>query len=84
MSKKTLPNELVRVMAENTIEKLREIDCLYVSHFASDTSGAIREGAVLLSIAVDDSKDKGDGFKYLIGLPRHVKITPYLGNYFSR
>ena len=84
MPKKTPPKEMLDCVTEPTLEALRDIDCLYVSCHASDTSGAIRSGAILLAIAVDKQKDGGDGFRYLIGLPRGVKISPYLSNYFNR
>lgn len=84
MPKKTPSKEMLGCITEPTLEALRDIDCLYVSRFATDTSAAIGAGAVLLAIVVDHAKDKGDGFRYLIGLPRDVKITPYLSNYFSR
>lgn len=78
------PKKMLECITKETLEQLRGIDCLYVSHFACDASQALRAGAVLLAVAVDHSKDKGDGFRYLIGLPKSVKITEYLSHFFSR
>jgi hypothetical protein len=83
MPKKTPPKELLRAITESSIEALRDIDCLHVCKYADDASGAIRSGAVLLAIAQDSEKDS-EGFRYLIGLNRTTKITPYLSNYFER
>jgi hypothetical protein len=84
MPKKSPPQELLRVINDTTIEALADIDCLYVSKFATDTSAAIQSGAVLLAIAVDNDPENHDGFRCLIGLRRGTEITPYLSNYFSR
>lgn len=84
MPKNTPSKELLNAITEQTIEALANIEQLHVCSFASDTSAAIQSGAVLLSIASLKNDDRGDGFRYLIGLPRGREVTPYLSNYFQR
>lgn len=83
MPKKTPQKELVSVMTDSTVEALRDIAQLHVGRFATDASQAMLSGCVLLAIAVDSTPNRGDGFLYLLGLPRGVKVTPYLSNYFQ-
>jgi len=87
MPKKTPSKELLNVLTASTIESLGNIARLRVSQYASDTSGAIGDGAVLLAIAVDTLRMRpdhgGDGFLYIVGLPRGVKKTAYLEHFFG-
>ena len=75
--------------APTDIPALQKIAKIAVAYYAEDASGALQDGAVLLGVArVDnddpDSDSGGDGFRYLIGLPRGVASTGYLSNFFGR
>lgn len=78
-----VPKELLEAVSPSTIEFLSGMAGIATSASADDTSAAIREGAVLLAIARVDNDEDGYGFRYLIGLPRGVAVTPYLGSYFG-
>jgi hypothetical protein len=80
---KKLKNPLVKSVTDATVEALSDINKLFVCSDGPDTAAAVREGAVLLAISSVDNDRNGDGFRYLIGLKRGTKITPYLGNFFS-
>ena len=56
---------------------------LAVLEDASDASGALGDGCVLLAIASIDNDNDGDGFRYLLGLPRGTDVTGYLSNFFE-
>lgn len=75
---------MLSLLTESSIEALQDIDCLYVGKHAEDMAAAVRSGAVLLGIAKRDNDDDGEGFRFLIGLRRGTKITPYLQHYFMR
>lgn len=86
MAKRNIPDELSALLqqAQASMPELREIAQVYVSPYASDASTMIRSGCVLLSVATVNNDEDGDGFRFLLGLPRGVQVTPYLGNYFVR
>jgi hypothetical protein len=73
---------LLSAVTEATIEALRDIDRLVVIKDGPDAAAAVRDGAVLLGIARVDNDEDGDGFRYLVGLRKVVKVTPYLRNFF--
>ena len=85
MPQKSLSREVAQALqdAQATIPYLKRITQLHVCHLGSDASGALLAGAVLLSVSVVDNDEKGDGFRYLIGLPEGVHVTPYLSNFFK-
>lgn len=85
MANQEIPRELAEALREGqaSIPELRDIAQLYVSRFAEDASSAIGNGAVLLGISTINDDEDGDGFRFLIGLPRGTEITGYLTNYFA-
>lgn len=78
----TPPKEMLAAVTDSTIEALNNIQRLHVCRHAEDVTGAISAGAVLLAISRVDNDEDGDGFRYLIGLPRGTQVTPYLNNFF--
>jgi hypothetical protein len=69
--------------AKRDIPSLERIMQLAVLEDASDASGALGDGCVLLAIASIDNDNDGDGFRYLLGLPRGTDVTGYLSNFFE-
>ena len=79
---KKLRDPVLTAPAESPIEALRNIAKLCVCRSGADASGALSGGAILLAISRVDNDKNGDGFRYLLGLPQGVEITPLLGNLF--
>jgi len=82
MSKET-PKALLNAAPDSTIESLKDIERLHVFRNRDDTMSAIKQGAVLLGISRMDNDDNGDGFRYLIGLRRGIKLNRYLEHIIS-
>lgn len=70
--------------ASATVESLRDIAQVGVLRYSCDARGAMQSGAVLLCVTPAPKDDHGDGFLYLLGLPRDVPLTPYLSNTFPQ
>jgi hypothetical protein len=86
MPKRTRKPDLTEALQDGatTVAALRGVAKLHVCISAGDATGAIQSGAILLGIARIDNDEDGDGFRYLIGLPHGVEVTPYLSNYFHQ
>jgi hypothetical protein len=84
MAKKKIPDALLKGMEASTIELLNDIAQMHICCHGPDALSAVRNGAILLSIAAVDNDEDGDGFRYLIGLRNGVAVTPFLGNFFER
>lgn len=79
---KNIPEELIAALSAPTIEYLQDIVQLHVCASPNDATSAINGGAVLLGISRVDNDEDWDGFRFLIGLPRNVKVTPHLSSFF--
>jgi len=75
--------EKLKDQRRSDLELLSNISQIYTTWSADDASGALRNGAVLLGISIVDNDEEGEGFRYCIGLPKGVEITPFLSNFFS-
>ena len=81
-SMNTLPDEMLAALSAPTIEALSNIAFVHVCGSHGDASEAMDAGAVLLGVSRVDNDEEWEGFRFLLGLPRHVKATPYLQNFF--
>lgn len=79
---KATPNEILEVLSASTIEALSNIACVHVCGSHGDASQAMDSGAVLLGVARVDNDEEWGGFRFLLGLPKNVKPTPYLQRFF--
>jgi len=75
--------EKLENLRRSDLEILSGIAQVYTTWSADDTSGALRNGAVLLGISTVENDEEGEGFRFCIGLPKGVEITPFLSNFFS-
>ena len=79
------PEEIAAAIrdATATVEALSDIAQVAVFRYATDASSALRNGCVLLSVAPANPEENGDGFIYLVGLPRGVKVNAHLSIKFQ-
>lgn len=86
MPKKQPAPELADALreAQTMVAALREIAQIRLFPHAEDASAAIASGAVLLGITRVDNDRDGEGFRYLLGLPRGVPVTPFLAEFFKK
>lgn len=75
--------EKLNGLHQSDLELLSNISQVYTTWSADDTTGALRNGAVLLGITTMKNDEEGEGFRFCIGLPKGVEITPFLSNFFS-
>lgn len=75
--------EKLENLRQSDLEILSNISQVYTTWSADDTSGALRSGAVLLGISTMENDEEGEGFRFCIGLPKGVEVTPFLANFFS-
>jgi hypothetical protein len=77
-----IPDKLLEALSPSTIEALANIASVYVCGSHGDASQAMDSGAVLLGVARVDNDKEWNGFRFLLGLPKNIKPTPYLQNFF--
>lgn len=70
--------------AQTNVPALQNIKKLAVILHAEDTTAAMKEGCLLLGISPVKDDDDGDGFRYLVGLPKGVRTSGYLSNFFGQ
>lgn len=85
MAKSSIPSDLANALreAQTTIPALAGIAQICVSRFADDASAAMRNGAVLLGVATLKDDKEGEGFRFLLGLPRGTVMTGFLSTFFQ-
>ncbi len=83
--RKQLAEDLAAALrdASDTVDALRDIHRVAVCSYSCDARGALMSGAVLLCVTPAPKTTNGDGFLYLVGLPRGEPITPYLSSVFG-
>lgn len=79
---KEIPKEMLEALSSSTIEALSNIAFVHVCGSHGDASEVMSAGAVLLGVARVDNDEDWNGFRFLLGLPKDVKPTPYLQVFF--
>lgn len=75
---KSIPPEILESLSASTLDRLQNIRAVYITYSHGDASQIIEAGAVLLGVASVNDDPEESGFRFLLGLPNGVRVTPYL------
>ena len=70
--------------ADSSVEIFSQIEQVAVTTCPEETSAILKEdGVVLLAITANREDDPSFPFRFVVGLNRGSKISPYLSNFFK-